>query len=103
MNRVLEDIKDRLRWQDMDGDYYRATIGRAMDTSTVKPGDIVEVDKKGRRFLAYYRRRVNGTAPVGGSVVIEPIQRNISYTRCTPNEVVGHWRASKATTNRRTQ
>ena len=48
-------------------------------------GDIVEVDIRGRRFLA----RVSGTAP--GGLKIAPVERRINHFQCRSREVVGHW------------
>lgn len=60
-----------------------------MSISNVKTGDIIEVEKKGRKFYAM----VTGLAP--RMVSFDPIEKNVSYRNCTSNEVVGHWRRSK--------
>jgi hypothetical protein len=51
----------------------------------IQPGDIVEVDRLGRRFHGI----VNGTAQ--GGLSIQPLDRRISYRTCRAREVVGHW------------
>jgi hypothetical protein len=51
----------------------------------VQIGDIVEVDRIGRRFHAL----VSGTASSGLS--IQPLDRRISYRSCRPRDVVAHW------------
>jgi hypothetical protein len=51
----------------------------------IRSGDIVEVDRLGRRFHAL----VTGSAQAGLSV--QPLDRRISYRSCRAHEVVGHW------------
>jgi len=51
----------------------------------IERGDIVEVDRKGRRFHAL----VTGT--VAGGLSIQPLERRVSYYSCRSREVVGHW------------
>jgi hypothetical protein len=51
----------------------------------IQSGDIVEVDRLGRRFHAL----VSGTGP--GGLLIQPLDRRISYRSCTAHQVVGHW------------
>jgi hypothetical protein len=51
----------------------------------IHTGDIVEVDRKGRRFHAI----VTGTAP--GGLAIQPTDRRVNYYSCRSREVVGHW------------
>lgn len=51
----------------------------------IHTGDIVEVDRRGRRFHAL----VTGTAP--GGLAIRPTDRHINYYTCRSREVVGHW------------
>jgi hypothetical protein len=52
----------------------------------IKPGDIVEVDKKGRKVhglvLAVER---------DGSVRFEPLCKGVSWRSARPREVVRHW------------
>jgi hypothetical protein len=56
-----------------------------MQLATVKPGDIVRVDKKERAFEAFVRaKRKRG-------LEIEPIERGISYTTASAREVICHW------------
>ena len=56
-----------------------------MNLASVRPDDIVRVDKKGRVFeaLVLGKRR--------GELEIEPLQRGISYTSAAAREVVCHW------------
>jgi hypothetical protein len=51
----------------------------------IQIGDIVEVDRLGRRFHAL----VNGNAP--GGLSIQPLDRRITYRTCRARDVVGHW------------
>jgi hypothetical protein len=51
----------------------------------IQAGDIVEVDRLGRRFHAL----VTDSAAQGLS--IEPIDRRVSYRSCRAHEVRAHW------------
>lgn len=51
----------------------------------IQAGDIVEVDRLGRRFHAL----VSGTTPGGLAVV--PLDRRITYRNCRASEVLAHW------------
>ena len=51
----------------------------------IHTGDIVEVDRNGRRFHAL----VTGAAP--GGLAIQPTDRRINYYSARSREVVGHW------------
>jgi hypothetical protein len=51
----------------------------------IQAGDIVEVDRLGRRFHAV----VSGAAP--GGLALLPLDRRISYRTCRAHEVLGHW------------
>lgn len=61
----------------------------------ISSGDIVEVDRLGRRFHAI----VTGSAP--GGLALQPLDRKVSYRSCRAREVVGHWakRGRPRTTN----
>lgn len=61
-----------------------------MKLATVKEGDIVEVDKKGRRFYAVAGPRA------GRTLRVQPLDRNVSYREATGLEVVNHWRRVRA-------
>jgi hypothetical protein len=51
----------------------------------IEVGDIVEVDRLGRRFHAL----VTGDAP--GGLAIQPVDRKLSYRTCRAREVITHW------------
>lgn len=51
----------------------------------IRAGDIVEVDRLGRRFHALV-----GDSAEGG-LSIEPFDRRITYRTCRPHEVRAHW------------
>jgi hypothetical protein len=73
-----------------------------MDTGSLKPGDLVEVDKRGRRFHSEFRRRLGvGAELAGGSLVIAPLQKGVSYRQATSREIVGIWHANKQTRARK--
>jgi hypothetical protein len=51
----------------------------------IMAGDIVEVDRLGRRFHAI----VTGQAP--GGLAVQPLDRRITYRSCRAHDVLGHW------------
>jgi hypothetical protein len=51
----------------------------------IQIGDIVEVDRLGRRFHALV------TGNTGGGLAVAPLDRRISYRSCRSRDVVGHW------------
>jgi hypothetical protein len=51
----------------------------------IQTGDIVEVDRNGRRFHAL----VTGQAP--GGLALAPTDRRVNYFSCRSREVIGHW------------
>jgi hypothetical protein len=51
----------------------------------IETGDIVEVDRLGRRFHA-----VVAGISLGG-LTIQPLDRKVTYRSCRAREVVGHW------------
>lgn len=51
----------------------------------IQAGDIVEVDRLGRRFHAL----VSGNAAEG--LGIQPLDRRITYRTCRAHDIVGHW------------
>ena len=61
----------------------------------IQIGDVVDVDRLGRRFHAL----VTGNA--SGGLSIQPLDRRISYRSCRARDVVAHWakRARPRATN----
>jgi hypothetical protein len=51
----------------------------------IQTGDIVEVDRLGRRFHAL----VTGNAQ--GGLAVQPLDKRISYRSCRARDVVAHW------------
>lgn len=60
-----------------------------MKLTSVREGDIVEVDVKGRRFFA----QVKGKDQTG--VTVKPITPGITWQRATARQIIGHWRKSR--------
>jgi hypothetical protein len=56
-----------------------------MRLAGIQAGDIVEVDRLGRRFHAV----VTENAPNG--LAVQPLDRRISYRSCRAHDVVAHW------------
>jgi len=52
----------------------------------IQAGDIVEVDRLGRRFHAL----VSATGGAG-ALSIQPLDKRITYHSCRAHDVVGHW------------
>lgn len=51
----------------------------------IEAGDIVEIDRLGRRFHAL----VSGNSP--GGLMVQPLDRRVTYRSCRAREVVAHW------------
>jgi hypothetical protein len=51
----------------------------------IRTGDIVEVDRLGRRFHAL----VTGSAQ--GGLALQPLDRRITYRSCRAHDVLTHW------------
>ncbi|MDP8968077.1 MAG: hypothetical protein M3N04_05715 [Actinomycetota bacterium] len=66
-----------------------------MQLSSLDSGDIVLLDKKGRVFYALVE------AIDGQQLKVAPIDRHNTWRTATAKEVIGIWRASKATRARR--
>jgi hypothetical protein len=85
----------RRRWWARAGERAQAAGGASAPGSRVRlatmrlegirAGDIVEVDRLGRRFHAL----VGGSAE--GGLLIEPLDRRVTYRMCRPHEVLAHW------------
>jgi hypothetical protein len=64
-----------------------------VNISSVKRGDVVEADVKGRRFLA----KITGDRSPLGHLPIKPLDDRVTYRSVTARQVVGIWHANKAT------
>jgi hypothetical protein len=51
----------------------------------IETGDIVEIDRLGRRFHAL----VTGNS--SGGLAIQPLDRKVTYRSCRARDVVAHW------------
>jgi hypothetical protein len=56
-----------------------------MRLAGIRTGDIVEVDRLGRRFHAL----VTGDAP--GGLGLQPLDKRVSYRSCRAHEILTHW------------
>jgi hypothetical protein len=56
-----------------------------MQLASVRPDDIVRVNRKGRVFEALVLGKSEG------GLKIEPLQRGITYTTASAREVICHW------------
>ncbi|HEX4107664.1 MAG TPA: hypothetical protein VHX88_05990 [Solirubrobacteraceae bacterium] len=63
-------------------------------SKAIGPGDIVEVDKKGRRFHALVRE-LEQLESGRFELVLRPLDSRVSYHRATVREVVGVWRRAR--------
>ena len=57
-----------------------------MKLAPVRPGDLIEVDKRGRRMFGK-------VVEIEGAVVrFEPLCPGVSYRHASSREIIGHWR-----------
>jgi hypothetical protein len=63
-------------------------------SKTIGPGDIVEIDKRGRRFHALVRE-LEQLETGRFELIVRPLDSRISYHRATVREVVGVWRKAR--------
>ena len=61
----------------------------------IAPGDIVEVDKKGRRFHALVTE-LEQVESGRFHLSVRPLDSRISYRQATVREVIGVWRRSRS-------
>lgn len=62
-----------------------------MNISSVKAGDVVEVDIRGHKFLAYVDELVKENGKQS-SLNITPANKNVSYYSCKANQVTAHFK-----------
>jgi hypothetical protein len=60
-------------------------------SKTIGPGDIVEIDKKGRRFHALVVELEQGESG-RFNLTLRPLDSRITYRTATVREVLGVWR-----------
>lgn len=63
-----------------------------MRLQNVRPGDIVLVDKKGRKFHGEVRGRTSD----GKGLRFQPLQNNISWREASAHEIDELWRKARA-------
>jgi hypothetical protein len=68
---------------------------RRRSSKGLAPGDIVEIDKKGRRFHALVEALEQSASGGRFELALRPLARGVSYRRATVREVVGVWRRVK--------
>jgi hypothetical protein len=66
-----------------------------MQLASIRPGDIVLVNRAGRRFYA----EVVGHESDGITqrLVVRPLDRNVTWRSATARQVIGIWHANKGT------
>ena len=52
----------------------------------IQVGDIVEVNRLGRRFHALVTANASG-----GGLSVQPLDRRVTYLTCRAHDVVAHW------------
>lgn len=63
-----------------------------MRSSAILAGDIVYASKRGRLFHAKVVE-----VDAAGSLLVEPIERNISYRHLQVSEIIEHWARGSST------
>ena len=72
----------------------RSDAPRRTSSKAIGPGDIVEIDKKGRRFHALVRE-LEQLESGRFELSVRPLDSRISYHRATVREVVAVWRRAR--------
>jgi len=67
---------------------------RRTSSKAIGPGDIVEIDKKGRRFHAVVDELEQGDSG-RFELRVRPLDSRVSYHHATVREVVGVWRKAR--------
>lgn len=62
-----------------------------MNIGSVKPGDIIRVNKKGRVYLAEVVGRIEEKGK-RARLEVDPITKGVNYREAQATEVVCHWR-----------
>ena len=74
-----------------------ALLLQALTLGAVRAGDIIEVDRKGRRFFAIVVERRER------ELGVEPIDRRVTYRRVKAREVIGIWHKTRSRNGRDSQ
>lgn len=72
-----------------------------MNIASVKSGDVVGVDIRGRRFLAYVDEIIKEKGKQS-HLKITPAEPNNSYYTCKANQVTAHYKKMQRKTAKRT-
>jgi hypothetical protein len=80
-----------------DGDSSAPERPRRTSSKAIGPGDIVEIDKKGRRFHALVCE-LDQLDSGRFELSVRPLDSRISYRRATVREVVAVWRRARGRT-----
>lgn len=73
-----------------------------MNVQSVRKGDVVECDVRGRRFFALVTRDPQPGASGGPrTITIRPITPSISFRVVNAPQVIGHYRRSKTSARAR--
>jgi ASC-1-like (ASCH) protein len=67
---------------------------RRSTSKGIAPGDIVEVDKKGRRFHAVVSK-LDQQDSGRFELEVRPLERGITFRTASVREVIGVWRKSR--------
>jgi hypothetical protein len=72
----------------------QSTASARRSSKSIGPGDIVEVDKKGRRFHALVTE-LEQLESGRFHLSVRPLDSRISYRQATVREVIGVWRRAR--------
>jgi len=76
---------------ELDQDAAAAPRAQRVTSKGIAPGDVVEVDKKGRRFHALVKALEQDSKGFF-HLELQPFDRRVSYRHATVREVVTVWR-----------
>ena len=79
---------------ELESDAPATSRPQRLSSKGIAPGDVVEVDKKGRRFHALVKA-IEQDAKGYYHLELNPFDRRVSYRQATVREVVTVWRRVK--------
>ena len=79
---------------ELESDAPAARRPQRLSSKGIAPGDVVEVDKKGRRFHALVVELEQGESG-RFHLSVRPLDSRISYRQATVREVVAVWRRAR--------